>query len=143
MTKAEKLRLCDRLLLATAMIMLASSLQLEATGSDGKWWVWLHIIIGCCFFVNIIWHVQLHFGWKSWFERFYKQKSPVTRWLAVFALFTLISAIVAFIHWADSFTHSSLGGLHGKIGFIFLVIAIGHTVKRIKFFRKRQKNHMP
>lgn len=139
MTISTKVKLCDRLLLVTATLMLASSIQLEVTGSRIILWVWLHIVIGYCFFANIIWHLYLHFRWKSWIQKLSKQKSPVTRWLAIFALLTIISAIVAFFHWVGPYTHSSLGGLHGKIGFVFLLLAIVHTVKRIKFFHSKKK----
>lgn len=141
MTKAKKLKLCDWVLLVATVMMLASSIQLEATGSRAVTWVWLHIIIGCLFFTGITWHLYLHFGKKSWLQKFRKQKSPATRWLAIFAVLTIISALVAFFHWAGSHIHSPIGGLHGKIGFIFLAIAIGHTVRRIKFFQKQKKNN--
>lgn len=54
MTKAKKLKICDWLLLVATVVMLASSIQLEATGSCAVIWVWLHIIIGCLFFASII-----------------------------------------------------------------------------------------
>lgn len=53
MTKAKKLKLCDWVLLVATVMMLASSIQLEATGSRAVTWVWLHIIIGCLFFTGI------------------------------------------------------------------------------------------
>lgn len=140
MTKAKKLRICNWLLLVTTVVMLTSSIQLEVTGSRAAIWVCLHIIVGCLFFANIIWHLCLHFGWKSWLQKFRKQKSPVTRGLAVFALLTIISAIIASAHWIGTWTHSPFGGVHGKIGFIFIALAIGHTVKRIKFFKNKRKS---
>ncbi len=138
MTRAEKLRLCDWMLVFATAFILASGIQLEATDSRSIVWVWIHVIIGGLFFANIVWHLYLHFGWKSWVQRFRKQKSPVTRWLAVFALLTLISALVALFHWIGTDTHSPIGGIHGKIGFVFLALAIGHTVKRLKFFKIRK-----
>lgn len=140
MIKAKKLKTCDWLLLVATVVMLASSIQLEATGSRAVGWVWLHIALGCLFFANIVWHIYLHFGWKSWLLKFRKQKSPVTRLLALFALFTIISALLAFLHWAGSYIHSPIGGLHGKIGLIFIAVAIGHTIKRIKFFKNKRKS---
>ncbi len=139
MSKVKKLRLCDWMLVFATALILTSGIQLEATGSRGLLWVWIHVIIGCLFFANIIWHLYLHFGWKSWIQRFRKQKSPVTRWLAVFALLTIISAFIALFHWIGSYTHSPIGGIHGKIGFVFLILVIGHTVKRIKFFKSTRK----
>ena len=140
MKKAEKLRLCDWMLVFATAFILASGIQLEVTDSRNIKWVLTHVIIGFLFFANIVWHLYLHFGWKSWVQRLRKQKSPVTRWLAVFALLTIISAFVALFHWVGSYTHSPIGGIHGKIGFVFLILVIGHTAKRIKFFKSRMKS---
>ena len=134
MTKARKLKICDWSLLVVTLLMLASSVQLEAFLPAVRW-VWVHIALGCAFFALIIWHIYLHFGWKVWFRKFRKQKSPVTRWLALFGLLTVVSAAVVMVHWAVSFAHS-IGGVHGKIGFVFLILAVGHTVKRLRFFSK-------
>ncbi len=139
MKKAKRLKICDWSLLIAMILMLASGIQLEATSSRGILFVCLHIIIGCCFFADIVWHLHLHFGWKSWIKKFSKQKSSITRWLVIFALLTIISAVVAAFHWFNSYTHSSVGGVHGKIGFIFLALAIVHTVIRIKFFKNNKK----
>ena len=138
MSKAEKLRLCDWMLVFATVFILASSIQLEVTDSRNIIWVLIHIIIGSLFFANIVWHLYLHFGWKSWVQRLRKQKSPVTHWLTVFALLTLISVFIALFHWIGTYTHSPIGGIHGKIGFVFLIIVIGHTVKRIKFFKTKK-----
>lgn len=137
MTKANKLRLCDRALLCVMVGMLASSVQLEATGSRSIPWVWLHVVVGCVFFSNIIWHLYLHFGWTGWINRFRKQKSPVTRVLAIVGALTVVSAVAASFHWVDSYIHSPLGAVHGKLGFLFVAIAVGHTLKRIRFYRSR------
>lgn len=140
MSKVEKLRLCDWMLVFATTFILASSIQLEATDSRNIIWVLIHMVIGGLFFANIVWHLYFHFGWKSWIQRLRKQKSPVTRWLAIFALLTLISALVALFHWISTYTHSSVGAIHGKIGFVFIALAIGHTVKRIKFFKFARKS---
>ncbi len=137
MTKKYKLRLCDWTLAVLMISILASGIQLEVIDSRSVAWVWIHVIIGCLFFADIVWHLYLHFGWKSWVQRLRKQKSPVTRWLAVFALLTIISALVALFHWIGTYTHSPIGGIHGKLGFVFIALAIGHTVKRIKFFKRK------
>ncbi len=141
MTKARKLKLCDWTLVFTTAFILASSMQLEATGSRGTVWVWTHVVIGCLFFANVIWHLYLHFNWKSWVQRLRKQKSPVTRWLAILAFLTLVSALFAVLHWIGSYVHSPIGAVHGKIGFIFLILAIGHTIKRLRFFKQKQHSH--
>lgn len=127
-----KLRLCDWALVFATAAILASSIQLEATGSSRISWVWIHIVIGSLFFANIIWHLYLHFNWKAWGQRFRKLKSPLTRWLAILAALTLASAFAALFHWIGH-AHSPVGAIHGKIGFLFLALAIWHTVRRGKF----------
>lgn len=135
MKKITKLRICDWQLLVITILMLASGIQQES------WWlgmgfVWVHIVLGIVFFLLIGWHLQLHFQWKNWFVRLKKQKSPVTKWLAGFGVLTLLTAIVSTIHVLNTLEHTTLGGVHGKFGFVFIVLAIGHTVKRIKFYKK-------
>lgn len=141
MNKSDKLHFCNRGLISAALLILVSSIHLEATGSRGASWVWLHTGVGVLFFADIVWHLQLHFEWKSWTGRLRKQKSPVTRWLAVFCLLTLASALAALFHWIGTHAHAAIGGVHGKIGFLFLALAVGHTIKRIKFFKRKKDKH--
>lgn len=114
---------------------LASGIQLEASDSRGITSVWLHVVITTLFFVFVIIHINLHFGWKNWLLKFSKLKSHVTRVLWWITVVTLISAVIAFIHWILTFTHSPIGGVHGKIGFLMIVFAVAHTIKRAAFFK--------
>lgn len=139
MTKLEKLRMCNYALLVFTLLILASGIQLESTGSRGIVWVWLHIIVGVLFFSLAFWHIALNLMWGNWFEKFAKVKSHVTRFLWWMTLFTVIFGIAAMIHWLTSYTHSPLGGIHGKIGLVMTAVAIGHTIKRIKFFKRKKK----
>ncbi|MDE5880892.1 MAG: hypothetical protein K2H60_04115 [Muribaculaceae bacterium] len=132
MNKIAKMRFCDWALIVLTIVTLVSSIQLEATGSNSIMWVWLHILIATLFITLIGWHLFLHFKWRNWFNNLWRQKSPVTRWLGIFYFLTALSALVALCHWLVTYTHSTIGGIHGKIGFIFIALAIGHTVKRIK-----------
>ena len=140
MKKSEKLRLCNWSLVYVSALMLLSSIQLEATSGESVAWVTVHIIIGLIFTGLVFWHVALHFGTDTglWLRRFKKLKSPVTKVLCILFLLTLISAIIAFAHWLGDFTHSSIGGVHGKIGFLMIIVAVGHILKRISFFQKRR-----
>ena len=88
-------------------------------------------------------HVYLHFGNSNWFSKFRKQKSQVTRILWLVALVTLITGIVAIIHWVTTFTHVPIGGVHGKLGFLMIILSIGHIVKRIKFFKGKKRMAPP
>lgn len=137
MTKARKLKICNWSLLVSAILILVSSIQLEATGSRGEISVWIHIILALVFTFLAGWHIWLHFGWSDWFVRFHKIRKPVTRILWYLLLLTVILGVAATIMWIGSQTHSPLGGVHGKVGFLMILVAIGHTVKRIKFFRAK------
>lgn len=57
--------------------------------------------------------------------------------IAVGILFFTLVAYHIFLHF--SFTHSPIGGVHGKIGFFMIILAIGHICKRIKFFKSNKK----
>ena len=137
--KRAKLLLCDGALLVATAVMLASGVQLEASGSRETVAVWVHVAIGILFFIGIVWHLYLHFDWKEWVGRLRRQNSQVTRWLAIVGLLTLLSATIATIHWIGSYVHSPIGGVHGKIGFLFTILIIGHIAKRIKFFKLKKK----
>lgn len=136
MKQAQKLKLCNWTLLIFSVLILASAIQLEASGSRGIVPVWLHVVLGIIFSALVIVHVYLHFKWKNWFVRFNKLKKPVTRILWYLFLATLITGIATFVHWLVTWQHSVLGGVHGKIGFVMMAVAIGHIIKRIKFFSR-------
>lgn len=136
MKKNKKIRICDRTLLIIAPLILASSIWLEATGSRGVFAVGLHIVLGIVFFVPALWHFHLHLGKLGWIGRFKALKSRMTKILSVFALLTLLTAVVATVHWFVSFSHSGIGAWHGKIGFLMIAVAMGHTIKRYKFFKQ-------
>lgn len=135
MKKITKLKICDWSLLVVTILALASSIQQECRWL-GMGFVWLHIVLGIVFFLLIGWHLQLHFQWNNWFVRLKQQKSHVTKWLAAFGALTFLTAIVATVHVLNTLEHTTLGGVHGKFGFVFIALAIGHTVKRIKFYKK-------
>ncbi|MDE6300247.1 MAG: hypothetical protein K2M19_00840 [Muribaculaceae bacterium] len=139
MKKSEKLRLCNRILLLLVVVMLLSAVQLEFTHSSGVWPVWVHIGLGCLFMAVIAVHIYLHFGRSDWFAKFRKQKSVVTRILWWLTVIVALSGLVAFAHWLASGVHAPIGGVHGKIGFLMLAFALGHIIKRFRFFLARQR----
>lgn len=136
MKKATRLRICAWSLAVLTAAILASSIQLEATHSQGTTSVWIHIALGSAFLAAVIWHLYLHFKWKQWARRLRAGKSQLTSWLAALGALTFITAAATLIHWTATDTHSAIGGIHGKLGFIFAALAIAHTARRIKFFRK-------
>ena len=142
MKKITKLKVCNWSLLSLTIAILISRIQLEATHSNGITSVWIHILTGVLFMGMAAYHVYLHFGKSNWFLKFRKQKSQVTRILWWVALVTLVSGVAAMIHWVTTFTHSSIGGVHGKLGFLMIILSIGHITKRIKFFKRKKKKEL-
>lgn len=136
MKKAWKLRFCNWTLLILMILTLASGIQLEATGSRGSVPVWLHIIVASVFISFCVYHIYLHFGWQRWLFKFRRLISNVTRILWWISVITTLSAFIALIHWLGTNSHSPIGGMHGKIGFLMIAFAIGHTIKRFYFFKR-------
>lgn len=133
LTKKHRLRICDAALLAVTVLSLASSIQLEATGSSGTSWVWIHITVCTAFIALICRHIYLHFKW-NW-RRLFTSKKGTIKALSVLGLLVVLSAGIAAAHWIATGTHSGIGGLHGKIGFLFLIIATAHIIRHRKFYR--------
>ena len=133
--KITKLKICNWMLLALTGAILISGIQLEATHSSGFISVWIHVGFGLLFIGMTGYHIFLHFGKSKWFSKIRKQRSQVTRALWWVTLVTLISGVAAIIHWLATFTHSTIGGVHGKFGFLMIILSIGHIAKRIKFFK--------
>ena len=126
----KRLRICNRTAAVASLLILASGIQLEINPAASPLWIWIHIFIGIIFFAIIIAHLYLHFRLSNWIDRLRRQKSAATRWLALLSLATALSAIAATCHWLTDFTHSPLGGLHGKIGFAMILLTTCHTVRR-------------
>ena len=135
MKKLLKLKICDWSLIAVTVLMLASGIQLEILSGESHPWIWAHIILGLIFLALILWHLYLHFRWRDWLKRLWKQKSSNTKWLTITGILTLVTAIIATIGWIASPIHSKIGAVHGKLGFIFLILAFVHTFRRAKFLR--------
>ena len=61
----------------------------------------------------------------------------VFEWLCtVFAILLAIS-VVTFVRIIVLTAHSPIGVEHGKIGFLFILLCIGHTAKRWKWVKKQ------
>lgn len=138
MNTVEKLKINDKSLGFTLILMLASGMQLEATAGSYAWSVWVHIVFGTLLTVLSIRHIYLHYRSSNWFARFAKNRNKVTRVLWWVFLLTAMSGIAATVQWIVENGHSPIGGVHGKIGFLMVIIAIIHAAKHIRQ-RKRVK----
>ena len=133
MTKKQKIKICDLSLIGLTVIILTSGVQLEIIARESLSWIGVHIAVGLIYFALAAWHIALHFPKRNWFKALRKQNSPVTRFLAIIAALTILSGIAAVIQWLNhSLAHTSTGGVHGKIGFLFIILAVAHTIKRIQ-----------
>ncbi len=138
MTKKTKFKICDWSLLFLSIVILASGLQLEINPAGKLVWVWLHIAIGSAFSIGIIWHIILHKqGMKSSVQKPQKQKhKPRHPVMGIFFILTLLSGIIATCHWIGTYFHSTIGGIHGKIGFIFIILVGIHMWKNRRFYHR-------
>ena len=136
MKKLKKLKICNWSLILLTLAILISGIYMEATDSSGLSAVWIHISLGTLFFIFAAYHIYLHFGKSNWFTKFHKLKNQFTRVLWWVSLAALVSGIIAYIHWIIAFSHSPIGGVHGKIGFLMVALLAGHIYKRIKFFKQ-------
>lgn len=137
MDKKTELRVCDWSLLTMTIAVLISSIQLEVTGGRALTWVWVHVVVCSLFMALIVRHIYLHFKWRNWKTGLFGRSRRLTKWMSIFGLLTLVSAIAATLHWIFTDTHTGIGGIHGKIGLVFLILIVVHTAKRIKFFCRR------
>lgn len=61
MNRVQKLRIVDRSLGITMLLMLASGIQLEATSGCYAWSVWVHIALGVALIAISVYHIYLHY----------------------------------------------------------------------------------
>lgn len=136
MNTAKKFKICDKTIGCLSLIMLASGIQLEASGGVYAWSVWVHIFLGLLFTALCIYHIYLHYKFSNWFSRFAKNRNIITKILWWVFLLTVVSGIAVTIIWVGDSTHSILGGIHGKIGFLMIVFAVIHTLRHKKSTKK-------
>lgn len=128
MTPAERLKACDKTLGIVLIVMLASGIQLEATSGRYAWSVWAHIALGIILTALSLWHIYLHYRWSDWFARFRKNRHQSTRILWWVFLLTAVTGVVATVVWLIDGSHSHIGAIHGKIGFLMVIVGVIHAV---------------
>lgn len=138
MNTATKLKICDRSLGLTLILILVSGIQLEASSGSHEWTVWLHIGLGVVLTALSVYHIFLHYRFSNWFARFRKNRNKLTRMLWWVFLLTVVSGLAATAVWIAGNAHSHIGGVHGKIGFLMVIIGIIHAVRHKKKRRKRR-----
>lgn len=64
------------------------------------------------------------------------QRKDVMKWMSIFGLLVILSAVIATIDWCMKGIHTGSGAIHGKIGFIFLIAVLIHLIRHFGFYRK-------
>lgn len=136
MNKIKKLKISNWTLLIIYILTLVSSLQLETAGNASRLWVILHLIVATSFLAVIVWHIYLHFRWDNWRRLLKGKKKGILKWMSIFCLLVILSAVIATIDWYIKGVHTGPGAIHGKIGFIFLIAVVIHLIKHSGFYRK-------
>ena len=126
------------------VMMLVSGIQLEILSGRSVGWIWCHIVIGVIYLILVLWHLQLHFQWRNWLRLLWKNRSRDMKWLtvtgiltAVTGILTAVTGIIATAGWIASPSHSMIGAVHGKLGFLFILLAVWHGRSRAKIIRKK------
>lgn len=135
MKKSKRLELCNWSLLILTVLIVTSGIQLEIISGGSISWVSVHIILGISFSLLIAWHLELHFQRRNWLRLLWKQKFQNTKWLTVTGILTLLTAVIATIGWLASPVHSKIGAVHGKLGFLFVILIVWHIFRRIRYYR--------
>ena len=138
MNKREGLKWCDWSLALLLVFTLASGVWLEVAHAGSKMAVFIHITVATVFMSDVIWHIYLHFGFKKWLNKFGKMKI-YTRILWWVYVLTFLSGIAAAVHWLITMHHSPVGGVHGKIGFVMILMAAGHALRRRVYYVRSLK----
>lgn len=121
----------------TLILMLVSGIHLEVTEGAYEWAVWVHIGLALTLTALSIHHIFCHYKTGNWFVRFAKNRNKVTCLLWWMSLFTIASGLAATVHWLLTYTHSPLGGIHGKIGLVMALTALVHAARHIRKRRMR------
>lgn len=133
----KRLKICNRLLGLTLILILASGIQLEVTSGRPAWSVWVHIVLGLVLTALAFYHIFLHYRKSNWFARFAKNRNTATRVLWWVFLLTAVSGLAATVGWVGDNVHSPLGAVHGKIGFLMVIVSIIHVARHLRAKRRR------
>ena len=100
--------------------------------------MWVHIALGLVLTALAFYHIFLHYRKANWFARFAKNRNTSTRILWWVFLLTAVSGLAATVAWVGDNLHSPLGAVHGKIGFLMVIVAIVHVARHIRAKRRRK-----
>lgn len=144
----RKLLRSNVLLIIISCFTITSSILLECLHGDTFLgvpfivWVWTHIALGVVWSIAIFYHLFLHWGnIRYWFKKIIRLNSKLTMCLAWLFFIILFTGIVAAVNIGMGIGHTPIGGLHGKLGLLAIVLIIFHLYKRWKWLRNRKSGN--
>ena len=137
----NKLKICNISLLAITPAVLATSIILEASHGESvlglkfNFWVIIHLVAVLVMTGLVCWHLRMNWGRISgWAKKFTGKASGASKALAILITITVLTGIFAIPQWLIH-GHSTIGGIHGKIGFLFILVCLIHTIRHRKWFK--------
>ncbi len=138
--KKSQLNVINISLIVLLVLTTASSLVLECTGGKdlptlrNSALVILHIAVTLALMILSYLHIKAHFGQTNqWRERFRRTKRS-NKWLLLIMAITLFTGIAAiFTYFVCG--HTPFGAIHGKIGYIALLIMFRHLLRRREWLK--------
>lgn len=133
-------------LLIVALLATASSVQLEILhgrafcGIANAAWVWIHVVLCVCFLALSAHHLRLHLRQRRRSVGGARgRQTKSTRLLAALFLIVLVSGLLVAGHFIAG-GHTTIGGVHGKLGFVAILLLIAHVWRRRRWFRGRRSS---
>lgn len=148
-TETQKKRLYRRLtnisLLVFGIVMTVSGLyiQIHYHMQDGgtlgfSQWTFIHKWSAMLFALIVIAHILLHLKWYE--VVFKKQLFRKNRVTTILTIIMIIVSLLGFLPWILTLfpdqvdLRHTLIEIHDKIGIVFMVIMVGHIIKRWKWY---------
>ena len=143
----NKRRICNISLLAIIPAVLATLIILEASqgaevlGLKFNVWVIIHLVTVLAMIGLVCWHLRMNWGRISgWAKKSTSKASSASKTLAILISLTVLTGLAAIPQWLIH-GHSTIGGVHGKIGFLFILVSLIHTIRHRKWFKGRKNKY--
>lgn len=127
-------------LVAALLLSIASSIIQECraggdlAGISNGVLTLIHIIVTSLLLLLSYLHVRLHFGPVRKWPAIVRKTKMQNRWLLATSVIVLLTGAAATFTYCAA-GHTSLGGIHGKLGFAALALMTLHLAHRRKWFR--------
>lgn len=138
--KKSQLTIINLSLIGLLILTVASSVILEYTGGKdlpllrSGALVIIHVAVTLALMLLSYLHIKAHFGAiRQWRERFHKTKKQ-NRWLFRATIITFLSGLIATVTYFLK-GHTPFGGIHGKVGYVALLIMLLHLIHRRKWLK--------